>query len=120
MHIVSKGLCTHCEFTTTTLLIFVPQLLWVTWVSLYHLCSRKSFLLQLIADYRFGCYQINLMNCFGNSQINLLTHMSKLLQLNVYEHVRIKVLAMLSHHLVSKPAWKTLLMKLIDLSVVRK
>lgn len=119
MRIVSKGLCTHCEFTTTMLLIFVPQLPWVTWVSLYHLCSRRSFL-QLIADYRFGCFQINLMNCFGYSQINLLTHMSKLLQLNVYEHVRIKVLGMLCYHLISKPAWKTLLMKLIDLSVVRK
>lgn len=60
------------------------------------------------------------MNCFGYSQINLLTRVSKLLQLNVYEHVRIKALGMLSYHLISKPAWKTLLMKLIDLSVVRK
>lgn len=115
----SKGLCTHCKFTTTVLLIFVPQLLWVAWVSLYHLCCRRS-LLQLIADYRFGCYQINLMNCFGYSQINLMTCVSKLLQLNVYEHVRIKVLGMISYHLISKTAWKTLLMKLIDPSGVRK
>lgn len=82
MCLVSKGFCTHCKFTATILLIFVPQLLWVAWVFSYHLCSRRS-LLQLIADYRFGCYQINLMNCFRYSQINLMTCMSKLLQWNV-------------------------------------
>jgi len=49
-----------------------------------------------------------------------MTCMSKLLQLNVYEHVRIKVLGMLSYHLISKTSWKALLMKLIDPCGVRK
>lgn len=65
---VSKGSCTHYKCTTTVLLGFVPWLFCVAWVSMYHLYSWRS-LCQLITGSRFGCSQLNFMNCWVFSTV---------------------------------------------------